>query len=159
MTKPDLIIFDCDGVLVDSEVLSCRCLSQVLARYGIDLDLEQALELFLGRSVTAIRDHYQALGHPLPEQFTAELSAAVRAAFLAALCPIEGVSSVLRSLRIPHCVASSSDIDRVSILAFPDRSGAVFRTAALYLADGGTRQAGARSVPLRGRADAGGAAS
>jgi HAD superfamily hydrolase (TIGR01509 family) len=114
MTKPDLIIFDCDGVLVDSEVLSCRCLSQVLARYGIDLDLEQALELFLGRSVTAIRDHYQALGHPLPEQFTAELSAAVRAAFLAALGPIEGVSSVLQNLRIPHCVASSSDIDRVS---------------------------------------------
>ena len=114
MTKPDLIIFDCDGVLIDSEVLSCRCLSQVLARYGIHLGLDQALDLFLGRSTTAVVDHYQALGRPIPEQFLTELRAGVRAAFLAALCPIEGVSSVLQGLQIPHCVASSSDFDRVS---------------------------------------------
>jgi beta-phosphoglucomutase-like phosphatase (HAD superfamily) len=52
MTKPDLIIFDCDGVLVDSEVLSCRCLSEVLRRYGVDLGVDQPQDLFLGRSVT-----------------------------------------------------------------------------------------------------------
>ena len=44
MTDPDLIIFDCDGVLVDSEVLSCRCLSEALAVYGIDLGIDQALD-------------------------------------------------------------------------------------------------------------------
>jgi HAD superfamily hydrolase (TIGR01509 family) len=114
MTEPDLIIFDCDGVLVDSEVLSCRCLSEVLAVYGINLGVDQALDLFLGRSVTAILEHYEALGHSFPEQFSAELRAAVRGAFLSALCPIEGVSSVLEGLQIPHCVASSSDVDRVS---------------------------------------------
>jgi HAD superfamily hydrolase (TIGR01509 family) len=114
MTEPDLIIFDCDGVLVDSEVLSCRCLSEVLAGYGIDLGLDQALDLFLGRSTTAVLDHYQALGRSIPEQFSTELRAGVRAAFLTALCPIEGVSSVLEGLQIPHCVASSSDFDRVS---------------------------------------------
>ncbi|MEO6839803.1 MAG: HAD family hydrolase [Bradyrhizobium sp.] len=115
MILPDLIIFDCDGVLVDSEVLSCRCLSEVLARYGIDLGVEQALDLFLGRSKAAVLEHYEALGHPMPEQFSAELAASVRAAFLAALCPIEGVSSVLEGLQIPRCVASSSDFDRVSL--------------------------------------------
>ncbi len=114
MTDPDLIIFDCDGVLVDSEVLSCRCLSVVLAGHGISLGLDQALDLFLGRSMTAILDHYKTLGRLNPEQFSAELRQEVRAAFLAALCPIEGVSSVLEGLRIPHCVASSSDVDRVS---------------------------------------------
>jgi HAD superfamily hydrolase (TIGR01509 family) len=114
MTKPDLIIFDCDGVLVDSEVLSCRCLSQVLAGYGINLDQDQALDLFLGRSVTAVVEHYGALGHAIPERFTTELRAGVRAAFRSSLCPIEGVSSVLEGLQIPHCVASSSDVDRVS---------------------------------------------
>ena len=113
MTMPDLIIFDCDGVLVDSEVLSCRCLSKALARYGIDLGVEQALDLFLGRSKSAVLDHYEALGRPMPEQFSAELAADVRAAFLSALCPIEGVNSVLEGLRIPRCVASSSDFDRV----------------------------------------------
>jgi HAD superfamily hydrolase (TIGR01509 family) len=114
MPKPDLIIFDCDGVLVDSEVLSCRCLSAVLAGYGIDLGLDQALDLFLGRSMAAVREHYDALGHTIPEQFSAELRAGVRAAFLSGLCPIEGVSSVLERLQIPYCVASSSEVDRVS---------------------------------------------
>src|SRR3982074_3217787 len=114
MTKPDLIIFDCDGVLVDSEVLSCRCLSKVLAGYGIDLCLDQALDLFLGRNMTAVVEHYETLGRSIPEHFSTELRAGVRAAFLTALCPIEGVNSVLEGLQIPHCVASSSDVDRVS---------------------------------------------
>src|SRR4030081_3497054 len=104
MTKPGLIIFDCDGVLVDSELLSCRCLSEVLAGYRIDLDLDQALDLFLGRSVTAVLEHYEALGNSIPEQFSTELGAEVRAAFFSSLCPIEGVSSVLEGLQIPHCV-------------------------------------------------------
>jgi len=114
MIRPDLIIFDCDGVLVDSEVLSCRCLSETLAAYGIDLGVDQALDLFLGRSVTAVFQHYQALGRAIPEQFSAELRTGIRAAFVCSLCAIEGVKSVLEDLRIPHCVASSSDVDRVS---------------------------------------------
>ncbi len=90
MTRPDLIIFDCDGVLVDSEVLSCRCLSETLAAYGIDLGVDQALDLFLGRSVTAVFQHYEALGRAIPEQFAAELSTGVRAAFLSSLVSIRG---------------------------------------------------------------------
>jgi HAD superfamily hydrolase (TIGR01509 family) len=114
MTRPDLIIFDCDGVLVDSEVLSCRCLCSALAAHGIALDVDQALDLFLGRSMTSIIAHYQALGRPIPEPFAAELKADVRAAFSSALLPIQGVSAVLDGLQVPHCVASSSDLDRVS---------------------------------------------
>jgi HAD superfamily hydrolase (TIGR01509 family) len=114
MTQPDLIIFDCDGVLVDSEVLSCRCLSETLAAYGINLGLDQALDLFLGQSVTAVFQHYETLGCAIPKQFADELRMGVRAVFLSSLCPIEGVKSVLEGLRIPHCVASSSDVDRVS---------------------------------------------
>jgi HAD superfamily hydrolase (TIGR01509 family) len=114
MDWPDLIIFDCDGVLVDSEVLSCRCLSDVLASYGIELGLDQALDLFLGRSTAAVFEHYQALGRAIPEQFSSELRTGVRTAFLAALRPIAGVGAVLEKLQLPHCVASSSDIERVS---------------------------------------------
>ena len=115
MIRPDLVIFDCDGVLVDSEMLSCRCLTEVLATYGISLGLDQALDLFLGRSISAVFEHYRALGRTIPEQFSAELGAGVRTALIAALRPIEGVDSVLKDLQVPHCVASSSDIERVSL--------------------------------------------
>jgi HAD superfamily hydrolase (TIGR01509 family) len=76
--------------------------------------VDQALDLFLGRSTTAVLDHYKALGRSIPEQFSAELKTGVRTAFLSALCPIAGVRAVLEGLQIPHCVASSSDVDRVS---------------------------------------------
>ncbi len=78
------------------------------------LGLDEALDLFLGRSTSAVLEHYRALGRPIPEPFSAELKGCVRAAFLASLGPIEGVGSVLQGLEIPHCVASSSDADRVS---------------------------------------------
>lgn len=110
----DLIIFDCDGVLVDSEALSCRCLSEVLATYGIQLKLADALELFLGRSTAAVLQHYGAEGRRLPENFLSDLRARVRQVFQVSLQPIAGVSPLLAGLRVAHCVASSSDLDRVS---------------------------------------------
>jgi len=113
--RPHLIIFDCDGVLVDSEVLSCRCLCEALAGCGIEVGLEETLDLFLGRSLDAVLEHYQGLGRSIPRQFPAELRAKVQETFRAALCPIEGIGSVLERLKIPHCVASSSALDRVSL--------------------------------------------
>ncbi|OAF10308.1 HAD family hydrolase [Bradyrhizobium neotropicale] len=113
--KPDLIIFDCDGVLVDSELLSCRCLSDVLAEFGIALSEEQALELFLGRSTKAVAQHYGDLGQIIPEGFWPRLKSRVLKTFTASLAPIPGVRAVVSELTAPFCVASSSDIDRVSL--------------------------------------------
>ena len=113
--KPDLIIFDCDGVLVDSELLSCRCLSEVLAGFGLQLNVEQALELFLGRSTRAIEQHYRELGKVLPSEFLPRLKARVLETFAGTLQPIADVDTVLSELKAPCCVASSSDLDRVSL--------------------------------------------
>lgn len=119
----DLIIFDCDGVLVDSEVLSCRCLSDVLATCGIQLKLDDALELFLGRSTAAVLQHYRTQGRTLPDSFPADLKGRVLEAFRSSLRPMPGVASLLDGLRTPCCVASSSDFDRVSFsLALTDLS-------------------------------------
>jgi HAD superfamily hydrolase (TIGR01509 family) len=115
MMRPHLIIFDCDGVLVDSELLSCRCLCEALAGCGIEVGLEETLDLFLGRSLDAVLEHYQGLGRSIPRQFPAELMVKVQETFRSALCPIEGIGSVLEGLKIPHCVASSSTLDRVSL--------------------------------------------
>ncbi|MGY4625763.1 HAD family hydrolase [Bradyrhizobium sp. USDA 4486] len=114
-SKPDLIIFDCDGVLVDSELLSCRCLSEVLAEFGLVLSEEQALELFLGRSTRAIEQHYRDLGEVVPDGFLPRLKSRVLETFAASLEPIPGVEAVISGLTVPFCVASSSDIDRVSL--------------------------------------------
>jgi len=113
--KPDLIIFDCDGVLVDSELLSCRCLSEVLAEFDLVLSVEQALELFLGRSTRAIEQHYRNLGQVVPDAFLPRLKSRVLETFAASLEPISGVGAVISGLTVPFCVASSSDIDRVSL--------------------------------------------
>jgi HAD superfamily hydrolase (TIGR01509 family) len=115
MMRPHLIIFDCDGVLVDSEVLSCSCLCEALAGCGIEVGLEETLDLFLGRSLDAVLEHYQGLGRSIPRQFPAELMVKVQETFRSALCPIDGIGSVLEGLKIPHCVASSSTLDRVSL--------------------------------------------
>src|SRR3984893_14863252 len=73
----DLIIFDCDGVLVDSEALSCRCLMELLRRHGIDIELDTVFDKFLGRSIAAVADHYQELGCLLPGTCTASVRALV----------------------------------------------------------------------------------
>jgi HAD superfamily hydrolase (TIGR01509 family) len=113
--RPDLIIFDCDGVLVDSELLSCRCLSEVLAEFDIALSPQQALELFLGRSTKAIEQHYRDLGQNVPDGFLPRLKSQVLTTFAASLQPIPGIAGVIADLSVPFCVASSSDMDRVAL--------------------------------------------
>ena len=95
--------------------MSCSCLCKALAGCGIEVGLEETLDLFLGRSLDAVLEHYQGLGRSIPRQFPAELMVKVQETFRSALCPIDGIGSVLDGLKIPHCVASSSALDRVSL--------------------------------------------
>ncbi|MCA6122537.1 HAD family hydrolase [Bradyrhizobium sp. WSM 1704] len=113
LPETDLVIFDCDGVLVDSEELSCRCLSDALGQAGVAMSTERALELFLGRSSAAVIEYCQQAGRPLPATFLTDLALKVRETFSAQLKPIAGVAAVLDELQLPHCVASSSDLARV----------------------------------------------
>ena len=78
LAKADLVIFDCYGVLVDSEVLSCECLSEVLGQYGIVVSQDEALERFLGRSAVAVLHHYRNEPRLIPETFLAKLKALVQ---------------------------------------------------------------------------------
>jgi len=141
MVRPDLIIFDCDGVLVDSEVLSCRCLSQVLAKYGIDLGVGQALDLFLGRSLTAVLEHYAALGRSIPAQFPAELSTEVRKRLCFGALPDRRGERCAGRLADPALRRVVERCRSGILLAFFDRSRAAFRQPALHVANGGAWQA------------------
>jgi len=111
--KPDLIIFDCDGVLVDSEVLSCACLSELLGECGIALSEDEVVELFLGRSTAALLSHYKDDSRFVPGAFLPELKSRVLQRFSEKLRPIPGIEAVVSQLECPSCVASSSDLDRV----------------------------------------------
>jgi HAD superfamily hydrolase (TIGR01509 family) len=113
MSPYDLIIFDCDGVLIDSELLSCNALIGLLQQHGIDVDLDLVFEKFLGRGPQAILDYGTASGCPLPGDFQSKLSAAVRATFAKSLKPVPGAAEVLQGLEARYCVASSSDLERV----------------------------------------------
>ena len=112
MLDCDLVIFDCDGVLVDSEVLSCSCLAEMLAAHGVAMSLDEVVERFLGRSFAAVPAYYgERTGRPLPESFARELRARQCDRFTAALMPMPHVTGVLASLDRPYCLASSSDAE------------------------------------------------
>ena len=70
----DLIIFDCDGVLVDSEVISCRAHAETLTRHGYPITAEQVLQRFLGVSDREARQRSRReIGRKLPDEFEAQV--------------------------------------------------------------------------------------
>ena len=75
----DLVIFDCDGVLIDSEVISARMLVTELADYGVSIDLPYVTRTFLGRSYpTVLREVRTTFGVTLPDRFEADYRARLR---------------------------------------------------------------------------------
>ena len=114
MAKIGLIIFDCDGVLIDSEIISARQLIRELANYGVTMDMGFVSRHFLGRSYPAVlkevRDRW---GVALPERFEADYRARLLAAFARDLRPMPGVRETIAALRVPFCLATSSSPDRL----------------------------------------------
>jgi HAD superfamily hydrolase (TIGR01509 family) len=112
----DLVIFDCDGVLVDSEIISASTLADNLARVGFPVDLDYVNEHYLGRSFPVIADDYRRrIGRPLPPDFAEAWYADLFAAFRRELRPITDAADVLRRLATPKCVASSSAPARLAL--------------------------------------------
>ena len=112
----DLVIFDCDGVLVDSEMLACRSLAETLTRHGIPSGIEDVFERFLGRSFALVETHYlERAGEPMPEAFRDDFRRRIEEVFAADLLPMAGVADVLQRLEWPFCLASSSDPGRLKV--------------------------------------------
>jgi HAD superfamily hydrolase (TIGR01509 family) len=112
----DLVIFDCDGVLVDSETISASTLADNLTRIGFPVDLDYVNEHYLGRSFDMIKaDYMRRAGRPLPQGFADTWYRNLFAAFRRDLKPIAGAADVLRRLTIPRCVASSSAPARLAL--------------------------------------------
>ena len=132
--RTDLVIFDCDGVLIDSEIISARVLITELARVGIVLDLDHVRRHFLGRSFpTVAEDIRRNFECPLPGDFEARYRKGLIAEFQRSLRLTEGLLPVLDRLCVPACVATSSSPPRVAqalrIVRLADRFGADVFTA------------------------------
>ncbi|MEO6015341.1 MAG: HAD-IA family hydrolase, partial [Devosia sp.] len=112
----ELIIFDCDGVLVDSEPLAIRVLLNVLAAEGIEITPERAYRDFLGRSLSTISEsltasHQTGLSPVALQRMRDDLYAVYRRE----LKPTPWLQHVLDQLKLPMCVASSSQIERIRL--------------------------------------------
>jgi len=109
-----LFIFDCDGVLIDSEVISARQLIEELKGYGVDMDMAFVSRHFLGRSYPVVlKEVRERWGVQLPDRFEADYRARLLAAFERDLKVMPGVVETIRALSIPYCLATSSSPERM----------------------------------------------
>ena len=115
-----LVIFDFDGVVADSEVLSLRTLRDTLHAHGVALSLQQVREKFLGASLATITE-FAARHHSTgfaSDAFATDWQATLFAAFRAGLQPATGLVALLDRLqahRLPFCIASSSTHERIRV--------------------------------------------
>lgn len=112
---PELIIFDCDGVLVDSELITNRVFADMLAGIGLPLGIDYLFEHFVGRSMQHCWQQVgRLLGREVPAAFRDEFQLRSLAALRAQVQPVPGVVAVLDSLPVPCCVASSGGHDKMA---------------------------------------------
>jgi HAD superfamily hydrolase (TIGR01509 family) len=107
------VIFDCDGVLVDSEPISNRVLAELLTQEGLPMTAEESVEAFMGRAWKTVPAWAEAQGAPLPEGFRRRYLDAMFAVFEEELQPVPGVVAALDAISLPNCVASSASIEKM----------------------------------------------
>ena len=117
MAKSELIIFDCDGVLVDSETITNQVLVDYLNEFGAGLSLKEALELFQGGALSdSIEYMNQKHGITLPPEFTSNFRHRMKAAFEKRLKAVPGIVELIDSLIAANkkiCIASNGPIEKM----------------------------------------------
>lgn len=110
----ELVVFDCDGVLVDSEVIAVRVDQRVLADLGWELELEEIVERFVGKSEASfIASIEQHLGIDLADGWDRKYEPWYRTAFERDLVAVDGIQEALDQLTLPRCVASSGSHEKM----------------------------------------------
>ena len=136
MGRISLVIFDCDGVLIDSEIISATVLVEQLQREGIAADLPFVFKNCLGRSFPAVADNVARFsGRALPPDFEGRYRTALLQRFEADLQPMPGIVAVLDNLAVPYCVATGSGSERatrsIDIAGLTNRVGERLFTASM----------------------------
>ena len=112
----DLVIFDCDGVLVDSEMISARIFAETIQRAGIQMSTEQVFKEFKGGSMGASMARViEILGGPPSFDVEAAYRAECDRIFRLEMKPIHGIEPILKSLNIPIAVASNGPQNKIRL--------------------------------------------
>ena len=113
--RTELIIFDCDGVLVDSEPISSRLIAEQLTELGLPISAQQFEERFAGTALSEIIKFYEEqTGKQVPSNFETVYRERSWTAFKAELQPIPGVRELLQEVNIHKCVASNGPRKKIS---------------------------------------------
>lgn len=111
-----LVIFDCDGVLVDSELIVCGAEAEALSAIGFEISRERVVERFAGMPSEAMYKIIEAeLGHALPSDFDSRIKSRTMAMYRTELQAIDGAQEVLSALKTMKCVASSSSPSKLAL--------------------------------------------
>ncbi|GEB72991.1 pseudouridine 5'-phosphatase [Pseudoalteromonas carrageenovora] len=114
-TKIELVIFDCDGVVIDSEILSAQVLINMLAEIGVNIDRAYVQQYFLGCNFkTVTQNLFDTFNVTLAESFEADYREALLNEFETALMPTNSIKEVLQRLAVPCCIATSSSPKRTA---------------------------------------------
>jgi HAD superfamily hydrolase (TIGR01509 family) len=110
------VIFDCDGVLVDTERISNTVLAGLLTGAGLPTTFEQCMDIYRGRSLSCVMElALQRHGGPLPADIPERYYAHVEAVFARELEPVPGVVAALDRIVLPSCVASSGPHHKMAV--------------------------------------------
>lgn len=116
MSGIDLIIFDCDGVLVDTEEASSRAMAHAIAPLGWTPDWREVDRRFTGMMIADIVAAIEAeIGRPVPADWPGQFRRIATEAFADGIAPIAGVAELLPDLAIPFCVASNGPREKMAI--------------------------------------------
>lgn len=114
--KYKCVIFDCDGVLVDTEVISIGTFVEMGNRLGANIDFEFAMVNFLGKSLEYCFNYVESkCTEPFPDNFVAEYRRISFDRFKNELQPITGVKELIDALEVPFCVASNGPLNKVQL--------------------------------------------
>ncbi|MBT8221487.1 MAG: HAD family hydrolase [Bacteroidia bacterium] len=112
----ELVIFDCDGVIVDSEGISARVFSDVIRRAGVMMDADEVFNRFRGGSMAQSMAYVESiLGGPAPFDIPAAYRKESFEAYRTEMEPVEGIEEILKSLKVPFCVASNGPRNKIEL--------------------------------------------
>ena len=116
MAACELVLFDCDGTIMDSELIAAECEVEALSEYGVKMSAKEFSARFAGTSSFVVKEVMEAeLGRTLPDDHISKVKAKMREKLWREVKPMPGIQELLDQLDQPRCVCSNADMEKLKI--------------------------------------------